>query len=71
MKIRVAVVFGGRSGEHEISLRSARAVISHLDPDRYQTSEFLIGKDGKIKKIFHKVKPDGHAEEVYAALAEA
>ena len=34
-----------------------------------ERSTFLIGKDGKIKKIFHKVKPEGHAEEVYGALA--
>ena len=33
-----------------------------------ERSTFLIGKDGKIKKIFRKVKPEGHAEEVYAAL---
>ena len=33
-----------------------------------ERSTFLIGKDGKIKKIFHKVKPEGHAEEVYEAL---
>lgn len=29
---------------------------------------FIIGKDGKIRKIFHKVKPQGHAAEVLAAL---
>ena len=34
-------------------------------------STFLIGKDGKIKKIFHKVKPDGHAEQVFEALQSA
>ena len=33
-----------------------------------ERSTFVIGKDGKIKKIFHKVKPDGHAEQVYEAL---
>jgi len=33
-----------------------------------ERSTYLIGKDGKIKKIFHKVKPDGHAEQVYEAL---
>ena len=33
-----------------------------------ERSTFLIGKDGKIKKIFRKVKPEGHAEEVYEAL---
>jgi thioredoxin-dependent peroxiredoxin len=33
-----------------------------------ERSTFLIGKDGKIRKIFRKVKPEGHAEEVFAAL---
>ena len=33
-----------------------------------ERTTFLIGKDGKIKKIFAKVKPEGHAEEVYQAL---
>lgn len=33
-----------------------------------ERSTFLIDKDGKIKKIFRKVKPDGHAEQVYEAL---
>ena len=33
-----------------------------------ERSTFLIGKDGKIGKIFRKVKPDGHAEEVFQAL---
>lgn len=33
-----------------------------------ERSTFLIGKDGKIKKIFRKVKPEGHAEQVYEAL---
>jgi peroxiredoxin Q/BCP len=36
-----------------------------------ERSTFLIGKDGKIKKIFRKVKPEGHAEEVYEALESA
>ena len=31
---------------------------------------FIIGKDGKIKKIFEKVKPEGHEEEVLAALKD-
>jgi len=33
-----------------------------------ERTTFLIGKDGKIKKIFHKVKPAGHAEEVFEVL---
>jgi peroxiredoxin Q/BCP len=34
-----------------------------------ERTTFLIGADGKIRHIFHKVKPEGHAEEVYAALS--
>jgi peroxiredoxin Q/BCP len=36
-----------------------------------ERSTFLIGKDGKIEKIFRKVKPEGHAEEVLQALQSA
>src|SRR5271167_2675121 len=36
-----------------------------------ERSTFLIGQDGKIKKIFRKVKPDGHAEQVFEALESA
>jgi D-alanine-D-alanine ligase len=42
-KIHVGVVFGGRSGEHEISLRSARCVVDAIDRDKYCVS--LIGID--------------------------
>ncbi len=44
-KIRVAILFGGRSAEHEVSLQSARNVIDALDRDRYQP--VLIGIDKK------------------------
>ncbi len=47
MKTRVAVVYGGRSGEHEISLRSAESVMAALDPSIYEVKPFLVGKDGK------------------------
>lgn len=46
-KIRVGVVFGGRSGEHEVSLRSARSVMQALDPARYEVVPIGIGKDGR------------------------
>ncbi len=42
-RLRVGVIFGGRSGEHEISLRSARSVVAALDPDRYEIT--LVGID--------------------------
>ena len=47
MKLRVAVLYGGRSGEHEISVRSAKAIIEGLDPAKYQVIPYFIGKDGK------------------------
>ncbi len=45
-KMRVAVIFGGRSGEHEISLRSAQAVIEACDPKRYEVIPIAIDKNG-------------------------
>ena len=47
MKTRVAIVYGGRSGEHEVSLRSAESIIKALDPQKYEVARYLIGKDGK------------------------
>ena len=46
-KIRVGVIFGGRSGEHEVSLRSAESVINALDPDKYDVVPIAITKAGK------------------------
>jgi D-alanine-D-alanine ligase len=46
-KLRVAVVMGGRSSEHEISLASARSVLEALDPARYETVTVEIGRDGR------------------------
>lgn len=45
-KLRVAVLFGGRSGEHEVSLMSARSVLSVLDPGKYDITEIGITKAG-------------------------
>ena len=46
MRQRVAVLYGGRSGEHEVSVRSAQAVMAALDPARFETVPIFIGKDG-------------------------
>jgi D-alanine-D-alanine ligase len=46
-KLRVAVVAGGRSSEHEISVASARSVIEALDPDRYEVRTISIERDGR------------------------
>jgi D-alanine-D-alanine ligase len=47
LKIRVGVVFGGRSGEHEISLRSAESVLRSLDPNKYEIVPIGITHEGK------------------------
>jgi D-alanine-D-alanine ligase len=47
MKTRVAVVYGGRSGEHEVSLVSAASVIAGMNPERYDVLRYLIAKDGR------------------------
>lgn len=45
-KIRVGILFGGRSAEHEVSLQSAKNVISSLDKKKYEPVLIGIGKDG-------------------------
>jgi len=46
-KLRVGVIFGGRSGEHEISVRSATAVIQAIDHGKYDVVPIAITKEGK------------------------
>jgi D-alanine-D-alanine ligase len=46
-RLRVAVLTGGRSSEHEIALASARSVTESLDPGRYETVAVQIGRDGR------------------------
>jgi D-alanine-D-alanine ligase len=45
-RLRVALLAGGRSSEHEISLASARSVLEALDPERYDVIGVQIGRDG-------------------------
>jgi len=45
-KIKIGVIFGGRSGEHEISVRSAKSVIEQIDRDKYEIVPIAITKDG-------------------------
>ena len=47
MTLKIGVLFGGRSGEHEISLMSARSVLSALDPARYEIVQIGITKEGR------------------------
>ena len=47
MKTTVAVIYGGRSGEHEISIRSAKAIMAGLDRERYDVVDYFIDEAGK------------------------
>jgi len=46
-KLRVGVIFGGRSGEHEVSIASAASIFKHLDRSRYEPVPIRIEKDGR------------------------
>lgn len=60
MKTRVAVLYGGRSGEHEISIRSAKSIIAALDRGKYDVVEFFISKEGKWENGYIKPEPGGN-----------
>jgi D-alanine-D-alanine ligase len=47
MRLRIAVLQGGRSGEHEISLRSARSIMDAMDRSRYEVVPITIDQEGK------------------------
>lgn len=46
-KLRVGVIFGGRSGEHEVSIRSARAIVEAIDRRKFEVVPIGITKEGK------------------------
>ena len=46
-RLRIGVVYGGRSGEHEVSLASAAAIFSRLDPKRYDAVPVFVDKNGR------------------------
>jgi D-alanine-D-alanine ligase len=58
-RLRIGILFGGRSGEHEVSLLSAASVISALDPEKYEAVPIGISKDGRwfAGTAAHKMLP--------------
>jgi D-alanine-D-alanine ligase len=62
-RLRVAILAGGRSSEHEVSLASARSVLAGLDPERYDVQAVAIGRDGRWE-----LGPGGEAETVAETL---
>src|SRR5258708_4818953 len=59
-RLRVGVLFGGRSGEHEVSLMSAASVIQALDKEKYEAVPIGITKDGRwlAGTAAHKMLPE-------------
>ena len=47
-KLKIGVLFGGKSAEHEVSIQSAKNVINALDRDKYQVTPLKINKNGKF-----------------------
>lgn len=59
-KISVALLYGGRSGEHEVSLRSAASVYKHLDREKYYIHLIGISREG----VWYLQNPPGEIEEI-------
>jgi D-alanine-D-alanine ligase len=70
MKLRVACIYGGRSGEHEISIRSAESIIAAMDPERYEVIHYKINQEGKWspKPILPEPGAQAHIDVVFPIL---
>ena len=62
MKLRVAVIYGGRSGEHEVSIRSAKSIIDAMDIEKYKVIHYVISKAGKWSPRPISPEPSGNPE---------
>jgi D-alanine-D-alanine ligase len=66
-KVRIGVIFGGRSGEHEVSLMSAQGVMQAIDKDKYEVVPIGITKEGRwlasgdpMKALSSGIQADSH-----------
>src|SRR5579863_8021711 len=72
-KIRVGILFGGRSGEHEVSLLSAASVLKAIDKDKYEVVPVGITKDGRWLTAEHAeqlLKGQGGADSSSSAQSQ-
>ena len=46
-RLRIGVLFGGRSTEHEVSILSARSIISAIDPARFEVIPLYVDRNGR------------------------
>ncbi|MCC3374859.1 D-alanine--D-alanine ligase [Cohnella sp. REN36] len=70
-KVRVGLVYGGRSGEHEVSLQTALAVLKAFDYDKYELVPFYITKSGQWRSGPLLAAPPAAVAELQFAGAEA
>ena len=72
-RLRVAILTGGRSSEHDVALASARSVIESLDPERYETVPIEIGRDGRwaLEAGSLRELTNGTAPSVSTALTQS
>lgn len=64
--MRVGIIFGGRSGEHEVSITSASSIFKHIDRSKYEPIPIRIEKDGAWS-----FPPEPSASNVAEAIAQA
>jgi D-alanine-D-alanine ligase len=69
-RLRIGVVYGGRSGEHEISLRSAATVIGALDRQRFEVVPIAITKDGRWLTGRNSLRLLEEAQQALAPVVE-
>jgi D-alanine-D-alanine ligase len=69
-RLRVAVLAGGRSSEHAISLASAHSVLEALDPERYETTTIQIARDGRWEIGSEQAVGAGPAQPLPTGAAE-
>jgi D-alanine-D-alanine ligase len=55
-KLKVAVLYGGQSGEHEVSLMSSASVMEELDDSKYEVTPVFISKDGRWDMPFENLR---------------
>ena len=69
--MNVCILYGGRSGEHEVSLRSAASVAANLDPRRHRLTAIGIGRDGRWhlqeRIVRREIPGQGEALEILPA----
>ena len=61
-KLRVAVLYGGRSGEHEVSLNSGESIINAMNAGKYDVQRILISKEGRWQPRAISPEPGGNPE---------